>query len=130
VRFKEIIEKPPPPLLFKYCGEWICDFLEDPCLYLSNPGKFNDPFDMAPTLRILDKRRAIEELDFSGPRTSFSRKKAEEEFSKRIKQEIPKDWRVYCLTENPENILMWSHYAEEHTGCVIGFNSEFVRAIQ
>lgn len=28
---------------------------------------------------------------------------------------------VVCLTESKENLLMWSHYAKEHKGCVIGF---------
>lgn len=29
---------------------------------------------------------------------------------------------VYCLSENPKNILMWSHYADEHRGCVLGID--------
>lgn len=28
---------------------------------------------------------------------------------------------VICLTESKENLLMWSHYANEHKGCVLGF---------
>ena len=31
---------------------------------------------------------------------------------------------VLCLCENPCNILMWSHYARDHTGFVVGFESE------
>lgn len=28
---------------------------------------------------------------------------------------------VFCVTEVKENLLMWSHYAESHTGCVFKF---------
>ena len=31
------------------------------------------------------------------------------------------DQFVLCLTEDPSNILMWSHYAAQHTGVVIRF---------
>lgn len=30
---------------------------------------------------------------------------------------------VVCLTESHDNLLMWSHYADEHKGCVIGFSN-------
>src|SRR5947209_3099155 len=29
--------------------------------------------------------------------------------------------RVFSVTEDPENILMWSHYANNHTGAVFAF---------
>jgi hypothetical protein len=28
---------------------------------------------------------------------------------------------IYCLTEDPANLLMWSHYAEKHQGVVLKF---------
>ena len=31
---------------------------------------------------------------------------------------------ILCLTERPNDILMWSHYAENHMGFVIGFDTE------
>jgi len=31
---------------------------------------------------------------------------------------------ILCLTERPDDILMWSHYAEHHTGFVVGFDTE------
>jgi hypothetical protein len=30
-------------------------------------------------------------------------------------------WRVFCLSEVKDNLLMWAHYAESHKGVVIGF---------
>jgi hypothetical protein len=32
--------------------------------------------------------------------------------------------RVLCLSEHDRSMLMWSHYAEQHRGVVIGFDSE------
>jgi len=31
---------------------------------------------------------------------------------------------IFCLSENPDNELMWSHYADSHQGFVIEFDSE------
>jgi len=31
---------------------------------------------------------------------------------------------ILCLTENQRSILMWSHYAKDHKGFVVGFDSE------
>ncbi|MUH95240.1 DUF2971 domain-containing protein [Aliivibrio fischeri] len=30
--------------------------------------------------------------------------------------------RILCLSEEPENEVMWAHYAQEHTGCMFQFN--------
>jgi len=30
---------------------------------------------------------------------------------------------VFCLTEDPANLLMWSHYGESHTGFVVEFDT-------
>ncbi|MEJ2745338.1 MAG: DUF2971 domain-containing protein [bacterium] len=32
-----------------------------------------------------------------------------------------RDLRVFCMAEEPDNLLMWSHYSEGHTGAVIRF---------
>jgi hypothetical protein len=38
-----------------------------------------------------------------------------------IASEIQKRYRVYCLTTKPADTLMWSHYAENHTGICLEF---------
>ena len=37
---------------------------------------------------------------------------------------VNKDIGILCLSENRKSILMWSHYADEHSGFVVGFDSE------
>jgi hypothetical protein len=36
---------------------------------------------------------------------------------------IMADTTIFCLSETPDNLLMWSHYAQNHTGAVIKFLS-------
>lgn len=36
---------------------------------------------------------------------------------------------VICFTRNPENYLMWSHYAKSHTGICIGFDISILNSI-
>ena len=33
-------------------------------------------------------------------------------------------WRMYCLTPDPASILMWSHYAKQHTGICLEFDTD------
>ena len=32
--------------------------------------------------------------------------------------------RVFCLSELDDSVLMWSHYADQHQGVVLGFDTE------
>ena len=32
--------------------------------------------------------------------------------------------RIYCLSPHPENILMWSHYADNHRGICLAFDTD------
>lgn len=41
-----------------------------------------------------------------------------------LKDAMSKSIGILCLTTKPDNLLMWAHYAESHTGIVIEFNSE------
>ena len=40
-----------------------------------------------------------------------------------IFQDILERMRLFCVTENPLSVLMWSHYADNHKGFVFGFDS-------
>ena len=36
---------------------------------------------------------------------------------------ITSDTTLFCVSESQDNLLMWSHYAQNHTGAVIKFLS-------
>lgn len=40
------------------------------------------------------------------------------------KSNLSRDYAVLSLTRNPLNSLMWSHYADSHTGVVIGIDAD------
>ncbi|PMH28639.1 hypothetical protein BCU71_19980 [Vibrio lentus] len=37
---------------------------------------------------------------------------------------IAKRWGVCCLSSRPDNILMWSHYADNHRGLLVEFTTD------
>ena len=119
------------------------NLLQNNRLYFSSPIKFNDPFDcrVAPNYSIgSDKdiyNKMYEHNKEVYPNLSYGvlRKitgkdfaknvniiKNPELFSKRINDMIDQLIGVFTMTEDNENILMWSHYAESHKGFCVEFN--------
>lgn len=86
--------------LYKYMNLELGEkFVQVPILRLSGHGCLNDPFEF----RL----------------TANSRSKIEEIFNK--KDWLNKFWShgIISLTETYDNLLMWSHYSDEHKGVVI-----------
>jgi hypothetical protein len=44
------------------------------------------------------------------------------EFNAEVRR-IMSDTSIFCVSETPDNILMWSHYAANHTGAVVEFRA-------
>jgi hypothetical protein len=47
--------------------------------------------------------------------------------SKKVFLELMREldkYGIFCLTESNENLVMWSHYSQDHKGLVVGFNRE------
>lgn len=116
------------------------NYLVDSMLWLSSSQSFNDPFDM--TCHIVfdghprDKRnrvlRLLENQISPMNKAQKSAKVSElmaspEKLIETVRRAYEKNIReagVFSLTEDPRNILMWSHYASNHTGVCLQF--EFV----
>jgi hypothetical protein len=113
-------------------------------LYFSRPQDFNDPWDCKPFFNLTSfvglKKFIIEkQIEFGPPMTRNERKKLEkllhqklsamdlaklsESLTGSIQAIIHKRYRVFCLTPNGNNELMWSHYAAQHRGIAIEFDS-------
>lgn len=90
-------------------------------IYFSTPSKFNDPFELSAKVNIstspLLKTLSVKEKEA-----------VERIFRLRPPEAVSAEWRekigILCLTEDPLNILMWSHYANNHTGICIGFDRD------
>lgn len=91
----------PPPVLYKYYPPERLDVLEDLEVHFSSPSKFNDAFD---TYHMLPGTADL--------KNKIGRRKLRNEMG------------VLCLTERPDNHMMWVNYARNHTGFVIGFASD------
>lgn len=57
----------------------------------------------------------------SGPFAPVLRKSTEE-FRKAWEATVP-DLRIFCVSEIPDSVAMWAHYAQNHTGFVLQFRS-------
>ena len=85
----------------------ISDILVRRRLYLPRPSEFNDPWELLPWVTI----------DLPNVDESDLRKKILDVF-----QRI----RMCCFTADYSNTLLWSHYANQHQGLCIGFDSSIV----
>lgn len=75
-------------------------------------------------LKSLPKNVAFKFIDLAGKSTLYKDDeifKYKDLFNATIKQCFLRNSSIFCLSENNDNILMWSHYAENHTGIVVNF---------
>lgn len=134
-----------PKNIYKYRSfdNYYKDLIEKNLFFFSSPNNFNDPFDSkiianypAGTKNQVYKK-IYESLREKHP--TFSKKKltllADKSFNQnykvikdpklfteRVNQEIDKFLGIFTLTEDNKSILMWSHYANKHTGFCIEFD--------
>lgn len=79
--------------------------------WTSNPIKFNDPFEFPITgVGKLNKQNKFEYLN-----------KNQLEIRNKIQQDLSK-LGVVSYSRKYDNILLWSHYADNHKGICLGFN--------
>lgn len=119
--------------------------------WLSSPNDFNDPFDckvqIVSELDVQTRRAKIETL-LRTHRPNLGGVKRKQELDLLMAKD-PQNWftwskksiesqievlGVTCLTDDPRNLLMWSHYSKEHTGVSYQFEvckdlEVFARAI-
>jgi hypothetical protein len=114
--------------------------------WLSSPRDFNDPFDMTALLSMegtADERRArftkmvaqFSKNDRKGRREEVRRLMARplDEWQRAMQSTMDKhlaNFGVFSFAGDPRSILMWSHYARDHTGFCLQFEvARDVRAL-
>jgi hypothetical protein len=112
-------------------------------IFLTDPTTFNDPFDCKPfivTHTSAYKRKKFYETLVKHRFPNATKKEIKQEVRrnprfKKIKQQqnleelynkFLKRFGLYCLTEVPDDILMWSHYADSHKGICLQFRANEV----
>lgn len=142
-----------PPILYRYRSlagngmDRLREIISQNQMYFSNPSAFNDPFDCRPVFSLqgtareqeayfhgvysrqapyLDRaarraevRRVLKSADKSPVRPEAIRNFADFYYAN-----ISGRVGLLCLTEAPDDILMWSHYAASHTGVCLGFATD------
>ena len=134
--------------LYKYrsldgaCLHWVLDTLANNNLRFSSVKEFNDPFDCLPIYSFdappdllkkyakgvvsrrsqgasRNERRGMIRVATDPSRTSewVARVSAE------MRENIESKAGIYCLSEVPDNILMWGHYADSHRGVALRFRA-------
>ncbi len=100
----------------------------------TQPGAFNDPFEMLPELHVPQsfsaKKIAIQFDLFSERRLQGNGSLAddfESDFcndcnSRDILYELNESIGILCLSKARDSLLMWSHYADQYAGAVVKFD--------
>ena len=100
----------------------------------TQPGAFNDPFEMVPEL-YTPEGFGSEEFHIRFSLTAVRREPIkdarEDDFnsdhssdwtSRRILDSLNKEIGILCLSKNRSSMLMWSHYADAYSGAIIRFD--------
>jgi hypothetical protein len=128
----------------KFCPEWLSTTLRWQKVRCSNPAKLNDPWDCRPwydsdSISTTDQIEAFICWGRQFPQPGVSphqqarcesilrtdagrRQKLIDGFSA-CNQLIIGRRRLYCLTPDPCSTLMWSHYADNHRGICLEFDT-------
>ncbi len=115
-------------------------------LKLSRPDSFNDPWDCRVHYQVptdpKDRKRVLAYLIEINRKHYPSKSEAERrrvandfmvnpskleaafvQMDKEMYAALCRQYRIYCLTENPASPLMWGHYAASHTGICLEFDA-------
>lgn len=134
-------------MLYKYRNpdfEYNWELLEEQKIYFASPKSFNDPFDSNLKLRfdLLSEEelriRFDEQVKIKYPGAGFFLRKPQvDEYIARVYDPVTHDaamtkWterftdklRMFCICPDRANILLWSHYANNHKGFAVGFDPE------
>ena len=91
-------------------------------VYFSDPSHFNDPYDCQ--ISLLDAVNAAvehaETVTKKGVKDKLSKLKGLNHIFEKMESDL-KNLGIFSLSRTCENVLMWSHYAEDHKGFCLGF---------
>jgi hypothetical protein len=133
--------------LYKYMSrESAIRLLTDGCVRFTQPGDFNDPFELKPSFQLMSKQdldalpdapdspgmkvltpEAIQSMMASilpGLQKSVANHEGQDGAFALQNNEIAQatldaEFGVFCLSESADNLLMWAHYADNHRGVCV-----------
>ena len=137
---RKTLEEMPDVLYKYYCNiDFVLEVIHDNKIYFSNPIKhFNDPFDcrleleMEGTVNEWEKRiartakakkmRKLKPTDLT--KAALEQKKAmdDPETRRTVVENVLKPVGMFCLSGSKDDILMYSHYSNNHKGVCLAFD--------
>ncbi|QXC09911.1 DUF2971 domain-containing protein [Aeromonas sp. FDAARGOS 1408] len=111
---------------YKYTKFYGLDYLKDITVRLSSPSSLNDPFE-----KYFTKEVRTELLNRASEIFIDENKTGKTKSAPYINYKIISSiwaYGIVSLSETHRNLLMWSHYADEHRGICIGFNEDFMES--
>lgn len=142
-----------PEILYKY-RDWENPnhkrILYDFEVYLPSPKKFNDPYEASIPFEYAEEELTAEKIFFKLTNMARQRypdwddariheyafeaqqkdlvhdKSHKEKLYEKYKKEIEDTYGIFSLTAIQNNFLMWSHYANSHSGFCVGFDSKLL----
>jgi len=110
MEYEEVVELK----LYKYMNSMVGQkFLSEPYLRLTPRSCLNDPFEVTPSEKTKLRLKMLSKLH------GYTEEKSEK-FSVELNEFLDLHG-VISLSETYDNLLMWSHYAEEHKGIAVEF---------
>ena len=114
-------------------------------VYCSSPRNFNDPWDCRPffntdlltnekeqgkhvewAVEICRRHTRMSDQDIENMKRELQNPSVLERYMREqtlaVQEEVLNRYRVYCLSPDVNNILMWAHYADSHRGICLEFN--------
>nr|WP_129951596.1 DUF2971 domain-containing protein [Rahnella sp. RFA10(1/100)] len=106
--------------------------LNDTTLKFSNTLDFNDPFDYNPAFSTIGLSKFIKRVG-ENKEVKINRKKAMQNCkiltTDEFRREASSEFSVTCFSKSPHIVPMWAHYADCHSGCVLGFANASVEEL-
>lgn len=125
---------------------YLANMLAEGVIYLPRVSEFNDPFEAHPQFTVPARYRSPEEaivqflirMNPEGGDTSPWRAALEADCRRQVAEigldrvmhlmqaqfaGLMSQQLIFCLSEQPTDVLMWSHYGRKHTGVVVEFST-------
>lgn len=139
-----------PKNLYKYriWNDFTKEILLENKLYFSCANEFNDPFDCSINLKMDGTRKQWSDATIKARTNVLGRNPTRQERKKirylfnvakmsdknqmgeNFTEILRRDMGVYCFSSCRDNILMWSHYANNHRGICLIFNYNDLHAVR
>jgi hypothetical protein len=133
----------------RFDADWLKLAIFDETVRFSNPANFNDPWDCRPFFYIPSenepdlRERYVQWFDSRSRKYNHDLSEEQHglntiglrrdrsyfetiigQFSESMMGAIHKQYRIYCLSTQPDSPLMWSHYADNHQGICLEFSCD------